>query len=80
MGWISKRHMQRGGSLNAHPERQRKGPLRTIVSTIHPAQGMFSPARVELECGHVVSSDGQFKARCDQCARASSPQDGKPHD
>lgn len=78
MGWISKRHMQSGGSINKHPERQRKGPLKTIVGTIRPAEGLFSPARVELECGHVVSSNGMFKARCSECALPLT--ESKPHD
>lgn len=72
MGWISKRHMQRGGSLNDHPERQRKGPLRKIVATLRPSGGMFDPARVELECGHTVLSDGIYKARCDKCTALSN--------
>lgn len=68
MGWISRRHMQTGGSINRNPSRQRKGPLKKIVATISYSTGMFDPALVELECGHQVRSHGQFKARCDKCA------------
>jgi hypothetical protein len=73
-GWISKRHMQRGGSLNRHPERQRKGPLRKIVRTISYSTGMFDPALVELECGHQCRSHGIYRARCSKCAQAEDPQ------
>jgi hypothetical protein len=69
MGWISKRHMQQGGSINRNPSRQRKGPLRKIVRTIRASTGIFDPARVELECGHVVSSHGIYAARCVECAK-----------
>jgi hypothetical protein len=72
MGWIHDRHMRSGGSLNRRPERQRKGPLRKIVHTIHHATGLFDTARVELECGHEVNSNGMYKARCDKCAEIAA--------
>ena len=72
MGWISKRHMQTGGSINRNPSKQRKGPLRKIVTTLRHSTGMFDPARVELECGHQVYSHGQFRARCDECAKGEA--------
>ena len=71
MGWISRRHMQQGGSLNRNPRKQRKGPLREIVVVLRESAGIFDPARVKLECGHEVYSHGQFRARCDKCAAPS---------
>jgi hypothetical protein len=65
--------MLQGGSLNRNPSRQRKGPLRKIVAVLRDSGGMFDPARVELECGHEVYSDGQFRARCDKCAEQTRP-------
>lgn len=76
MGWISDRHMRRGGSLNSRPERQRKGPLRLIVAVLVPSGGLFDPAYVELECGHKVRSQGASKARCSECVSAADLAEG----
>lgn len=66
MGWISKRHMEQGGSLyEAGPKK--KGPLRRIVATIVPQQSIFSPAIVKLECGHEGTSWGGVRAICKRC-------------
>lgn len=73
MGWISRRHMQRGGGLNSNPARQRKGPLKKIVRIISDSTGIFDPALVELECGHKLRSSGQLRARCDKCAPPKAP-------
>lgn len=78
MGWISDRHMQSGRSLNPNPKRQRKGPLKKIVERIRLGQGMFETDRVLLECGHEVSSNGIYKARCSKCAEEETDADIKP--
>ncbi len=72
-GWISKRHMQTGGSINRNPARQRKGPLRSIVETMRASTGIFDPAHVRLECGHETWSHGVYKARCTKCAEVETP-------
>lgn len=74
MGWIHTRFMRTGRSLNPNPSNQRKGPLRKIVGIVNPegaSVGLFCRPVVELECGHTCMSDGQFKARCRQCAKVS---------
>ena len=68
MGWISERHMKQGGSLNRHPEIQRRGPLRKIVKVVRERDTIFGAQRVELECGHRISAWGDYRARCDQCS------------
>jgi hypothetical protein len=68
MGWISQRKMRTGRGFGGS-SKQRKGPLRKIVATIHYSTGLFDTARVELECGHEVYSNGAFRARCDECAK-----------
>ena len=70
MGWISKRHMQRGGSIGG---RRRKSypkdgaPLRKVVRVIHHFGNMFTPDLVELSCGHAGYSWGGVRARCPKC-------------
>ncbi len=73
MGWISKRKMTTGHSLN-HGKMDSvrlKAPLRKIVETIRVGDGnMFgSGDRVRLECGHEVYSHGTLKARCVHCMK-----------
>jgi hypothetical protein len=77
MGWISRRHMQTGGSINRNPKKQRKGPLRKIAFEIRASTGIFDPAYVELECGHRCHSHGAFKARCVDCAEKEPAQNGR---
>lgn len=72
-GWITKRHMQTGGSINKNPARQRKGPLRKIVAELRASTGMFDPAYVELECGHRCRSHGIYRARCVKCGEEQQP-------
>lgn len=67
MGWIHERHMRHGGSLNARPEKQRRGPLRRIVAVLVHGD-MFAGDWVQLECGHRVRAWGQRRSRCPQCA------------
>ena len=69
MGWIADRHMKQGGSINRNPAKQRKGPLRQIVAILRVGKGMFDSNWVELECGHQVSSNGTYRARCNHCRR-----------
>jgi len=73
MGWISDRHMRRGGSigpggLKAH---NRGAPLRKIVGIVRPSESIFEPARVTLECGHEAESWGGVRARCVACKKAA---------
>lgn len=72
MGWISHKCFMRGTNLRGNSGRQRKGPLRRIICVLRPADGLFSTAKVALECGHEVSSNGQFRARCWRCAREAT--------
>jgi predicted Zn-ribbon and HTH transcriptional regulator len=69
MGWISDRRMRTGHGIGGYnPQSPKNGaPLRKIVHIIRHSEGMFSPARVELECGHETNSHGTYKARCVQC-------------
>ena len=71
MGWISDRHMRQGGSIGG----KRKGrvyakegaPLRKIVRVVLHSAHLFTPDRVELECGHEADSWGGVRARCPAC-------------
>ena len=76
--WITQRCHQTGGNLNPRPSKQRKGVLRKIVCLKYPDMdyGMFDRPIVILECGHEVRSDGQFKARCSECAKAPIKEEG----
>jgi hypothetical protein len=73
MGWISKRHMQQGGSIGG----RRKGriypkdgaPLRRIVGMVMPSTNLFVPSRVLLDCGHEADSWGGVRARCPACRK-----------
>lgn len=70
MGWITKRNRERGkgfGGFNDKSREKCKYPLRSIVSLVMPADGMFGRSRVLLECGHEVLSNGMSKARCRAC-------------
>lgn len=73
MGWLSEAHSQGrirlGGSRN-----QRKGPLRKIVEVLRHSDNIFSRSFVRLECGHEVSSNGQYAARCSKCAAPTTPE------
>jgi hypothetical protein len=74
MGWISDRHMKRGGSIGG----RRKGktypkdgaPLRKVV-TILRGGTLFVPNWVQLECGHEGDSWGGVRARCPKCKQNS---------
>lgn len=70
MGWISKRHMERGGSIGpgSAAKNANKGPLRKIAGLIHHSNNMFVADIVMLECGHRGRSWGGIRARCRQCA------------
>jgi hypothetical protein len=69
MGWISDRHMRRGGSIGPGglKERKKGAPLRKVVGTVVPSETMFAPATVILECGHEAESWGGIRARCVKC-------------
>lgn len=71
MGWISKRHMERGGSIGPGGlAKHKKGaPLRRVVMTIVPSGTIFAPDRVRLECGHEGESWGGVRARCVACKK-----------
>ncbi len=74
MGWISTRHMQRGGSLNSNPRNNgsRNGPLRHIVLVERPGRGLFDKDVVRFECGHVgTATIGAERGRCKKCKRGS---------
>ena len=69
--WISKRHMQRGGSIGRGPKSQRAlGPLRLIVGYTYLAKGMFDYDQVQFECGHEGrATSGAKRGRCRKCAK-----------
>lgn len=71
MGWISKRHMESGGSIGPGglSEHKKGAPLRKIVETLHRSGTIFSPDIVKLECGHEAESWGGARARCITCKR-----------
>lgn len=68
MGWISKRHMQQGGSLYEGGPKK-KGPLRRIVRTLKHSESIFEASLVELECGHQTTSWGGVRAICVECGK-----------
>ncbi len=71
MGWISKRHMEQGGSIGG----KRKGrkypkegaPLRKVVAVLRRSTTLFETSWVRLECGHEAESWGGTRARCPGC-------------
>ena len=69
MGWISKRHMESGGSIGPGglSERKKGAPLRKIVGVLHGQTSIFSPALVVFECGHEGESWGGVRGRCVKC-------------
>lgn len=73
MGWISDRHMKRGGSIGPGGLKDRKkgAPLRKVVGFVLRSETIFSPSRVVLECGHEAESWGGVRARCVSCKDAS---------
>jgi hypothetical protein len=74
MGWISDRHRRSGGSIGPGglSERKKGAPLRKVIRYITLQESIFSPARVELECGHEGDSWGGVRARCVECKRLKS--------
>lgn len=73
MGWISDRHMKRGGSIGPGglSDAKRGAPLRKIVRVVEPQASIFQEATVELECGHTAKSWGGVRARCIACKHAA---------
>jgi hypothetical protein len=71
MGWISDRHMERGGSIGGRSGKH-KGPLRKVVSRSRFGEGMFDTDTGILECGHENTriTIGATRARCRQCGQA----------
>jgi hypothetical protein len=69
VGWISKRHMQQGGSIGPGGLKPHKkgSPLRRVVRTVLRSGSMFAPDHVLLECGHEAESWGGVRARCVKC-------------
>lgn len=69
MGWISERHMRSGGSIGPGMagKNANKGPLRKIIGRTLRSGNLFSPDRVQLECGHEGNSWGGVRARCREC-------------
>ncbi len=69
MGWISKRHMESGGSIGPGglSERKKGAPLRKVVRSVVYYGNLFQPDHVLLECGHEAESWGGVRARCVRC-------------
>jgi hypothetical protein len=92
MGWISKRHMQSGGSLNGDPKNNGSdsGPLKKIVGTCRVGYATLEA----LECGHLqmpksdmMGHTNASRRRCKKCKRGvpvhfigNPPSDMKPED
>jgi hypothetical protein len=74
MGWISKRHMESGGSIGGRRRNRvypKDGaPLRKVVGTIAYFGNIFQADIVLLECGHEGRSWGGVRARCPECKKA----------
>lgn len=72
MGWISDRHMKRGGSIGPGglSETKKGAPLRKVVSNLTMHLNMFRADKVLLECGHEAWSWGGQRARCVKCKEA----------
>lgn len=66
MGWLQNAHRSGRIRLGGSPS-QRRGPLRKIVDRLEIADSIFAQDKVKLECGHVVMSNGIYKARCTEC-------------
>lgn len=70
MGWISDRHMKRGGSIGGNPMKTRatnQHPLRDIVWVLIWSNNLFAPNHVEFSCGHRGTAWGMKKGRCREC-------------
>lgn len=68
MGWISERHMRRGGSIGGRTGKH-KGPLRKVIRVLRHSTNMFESDFVELECGHTGRGYGGVRARCRKCGK-----------
>lgn len=80
MGWISDRHMRRGGSLNNNCANNgaRKGPLRRIRYVMHAGTNMFDTDWVKFECGHEGRATiGAERGRCSKCKRPTKDTEGR---
>lgn len=69
MGWIAKRHLERGGSIGPGglSDRKKGAPLRRVVRIIQPPESIFEQALVEFECGHAGWCWGGVRGRCVRC-------------
>jgi hypothetical protein len=69
MGWISDRHMRRGGSIGPGglSARKKGSPLRKVTTVLRFSGNLFQPDLVKLECGHDAESWGGVRARCVRC-------------
>jgi hypothetical protein len=77
MGWIEKRHMQSGGSLNRNPANNgsQSGPLRKIIATVRIDYAGGGCIHMEaLECGHIqmpksdmIGHTAPVRRRCKHC-------------
>lgn len=72
MGWISKRHMERGGSIGpgSASKHAKRGPLRKVVSVLRRGHGIFEADRALLDCGHETHTWGGLRAICPECSLA----------
>lgn len=88
MGWISDRHMRRGGSLNPNCRNNGsdKGPLRRVVNMVPDPR--FDGLVLELlECGHTNAPRGDIfghrpaeRRRCAKCKRGAPADVGESAD
>lgn len=81
MGWISRRHMQRGGTIGGMKGKKHKGPLREVRAVLRFGTGMFDHDSVIFECGHQgFRSVGANRGRCAKCGRQSKHNECGPPD
>ena len=74
MGWISKKHMQTGGSIRGRSGKH-KGPLRNVTEVYRWAEGIFDTDSVMFECGHRGQrSCGAIRGRCAKCGEIDPAQ------
>jgi hypothetical protein len=78
MGWISDRHMKRGGSIGPGGlgADKRGAPLRKVVANLTGYLNMFQADTVLLECGHEGKSWGGSRARCVKCKQLAAAAKG----
>lgn len=62
--------MRTGHGIGGYVEKGKgTAPLKKIVQVLEVSTGLFDQDRVLLECGHIVKSNGIYRARCKECKK-----------